>query len=187
MKTQISKLTMIAAITVFAASCGKKQPNPNLYGGYGYGGRCGVMADGAGEVMYSETGVGTAWRNNSPAELELTLIVDRMGRVSASGLLRVPQSEVFFSEGFGNSSYYNQPPTRGMLETCVTSQGGVGVWDDYTNQTGSALLMVGGAVELNIGPGAYVRSNGLFITNAQLNLRGYSSSSEVTFTPGGGL
>jgi hypothetical protein len=184
MKNLIQKLSFLAVSTLVLGGCGKNgRYNPYGYG-YGGGGACRGPAGGGGPVMYSETGTGTAFRNGVPAHLELTLYVDNMGRVGASGSLDIPDAGMFFNDGFGGNPY-TQAPIGGALRTCVDTRGPSGSWDDFSNQTASPLFLDSGIVQIQMGPGAYVSSNGLFVPNAQMGIRGYMSPGDVTFSPGG--
>jgi hypothetical protein len=185
MKAQKTQITILALSAFILASCGKGH-NPNYYGNMLQGGRCRTGALG-GAINYSETGIGTTSRNGAPAQLELTLWVDQSGRVGASGLLQISDSGTFFAEGYGNTYDYYAPPVRGPMSVCVSTQGAVGSWDDNYNETSSNLMLIGGNIELQFAPGAYVSSNGLFVPNASIRLRNYpSGNGDITFTPGGG-
>ncbi len=185
MKNVIQKLTMLALSGLIIGSCGRDNNVKDArYRNYAYGGRCGVAPVG-GTILYSETGVGTIYRNNVPGILTLTIAVDQNGQVLASGSLEIPNADAFFSEGFGDGYYYGTP-VRGPINTCLSSGNSGGMWDDFTNQTASPLRLIGGNVELDLDPGVYVSSNGLFATNGRIGLRGYMSGGEITITPGAG-
>ena len=179
MKTQNSKLSMIALAALVIASCGKNGNKNDQYG-YASGGRCRTQAVG-GQIVYSETGVGYALRNGVLAELTLTILVDVNGRMSASGEFNVPNAETFFNEGTGGG--YVRSPIRGALRTCVTSQAGAGSWDDQNNMTASQLTLIGGNVQVVLDAGTFVSSNGLFAEYATVGVRGQPTSGTVTFDP----